>query len=168
MVRVLVYVISPVAINKLIGFNKFPQVIQVWSCVDKCRPKGHKGALVEPPTIIFLSDLKFFLKTSLFCCLCFDFLLLLWIKESDQGAQSTIEYIARFIVFNLKNVDDIFMFVEFLFNSLPIGTKDHWVNPLQNFNQNHVYVFEKRSMYKNSCCKIFRQMDTKDHLHNFF
>ena len=44
--RVLVFVISHVVINTFIGFQSVPQVIWVWSCVYKCRPKGHKGPLV--------------------------------------------------------------------------------------------------------------------------
>ena len=40
--RVTVFVISPVAINTLIGFKAVPQFIQVLTFEGKCRPKGHK------------------------------------------------------------------------------------------------------------------------------
>ena len=43
--RVLVFVIAPVAIHILIGLKEVPQVIQVWSCMSKFRPKGHKVLL---------------------------------------------------------------------------------------------------------------------------
>ena len=43
--RVLVFVISHIVINKLIGFKAVTKVIQVLSCVGKCRPKRHKVPL---------------------------------------------------------------------------------------------------------------------------
>ena len=43
--RVKVFVISSVAINTLIGFKAVPQVIQVWSSICKCCPKGYKSPL---------------------------------------------------------------------------------------------------------------------------
>ena len=45
MERVLVFVISPVATNTLIGFKAFIQVIKIFSRVGKCRPEGHKCSL---------------------------------------------------------------------------------------------------------------------------
>ena len=42
MARVLVFVISPIAINALISFKEVPQLIQVCRCVGKCCPKGLK------------------------------------------------------------------------------------------------------------------------------
>ena len=53
--RVLVF-ITPVALITLIGFKEFPQVIQVWSCVSKCRPIGSISHNY------FVSDLKLFSK----------------------------------------------------------------------------------------------------------
>ena len=43
--RVLVFNIAPVLINKLIGFNEVPQVIQFLIFIGKCWPKGHKVSL---------------------------------------------------------------------------------------------------------------------------
>ena len=43
--RVPVFVISPGAINTLIGFKAFHQVIQGLNFIGKCRPKGHKISL---------------------------------------------------------------------------------------------------------------------------
>ena len=43
--RVPVFVISFFAINTLVGFKAFSQVLQVCSCVGKCRLKGHRGPI---------------------------------------------------------------------------------------------------------------------------
>ena len=43
--RVTVFVILPVVINKFIGFKPVPQVVQVCSCVGKCRTKGKQDPL---------------------------------------------------------------------------------------------------------------------------
>ena len=50
--RVPFFVISPVAINTMIGFKEVTQVTQVLSSVGKCRPKGPKGPLDLSLTII--------------------------------------------------------------------------------------------------------------------
>ena len=39
------FVISPVAIDTLIGFKAVPLVIQVWSCIGKFLTEGHKDSL---------------------------------------------------------------------------------------------------------------------------
>ena len=46
MLRVPVFVISPVVLNKLIGFKEVTQVLQFYSCVGKFLPEGHQGPLV--------------------------------------------------------------------------------------------------------------------------
>ena len=56
MTRGPVFVISPVVINKFIGFKEFPQFLQVLSCLRKCWPKGNQGA----PSIIGLITCKCF------------------------------------------------------------------------------------------------------------
>ena len=75
------------------------------------------------------------------------------IKESSQGEQRKIGKIyCNFFVFHMKFVGDIFMFVKnYLFVVGQTGTKDHWLNPLKSFKHNYVKVFEKISVYKNSC-----------------
>ena len=37
--------VSPISINTLIGFKSVPKLIQVLSCVGKCRPKGNNDPL---------------------------------------------------------------------------------------------------------------------------
>ena len=66
MERVPVFAISPVAINTFIGFKAVPQVLQVCSCVGKCRPKGHKGPLGQLLVNVFCYILRLFV---LFLCL---------------------------------------------------------------------------------------------------
>ena len=45
MSMVMVFLIAPVDINTLIGFKAVPQFLQVFSCVGKYKPKGHKRKL---------------------------------------------------------------------------------------------------------------------------
>ena len=68
MERVLVFVVAPVAINTLIGIKVFPQVIQIFTCVGKCRPKGHKGPL-SSLLVIFVLYIKFL--SFIFMCVYF-------------------------------------------------------------------------------------------------
>ena len=44
--RVLIFVISPVSINTMIGYKVFPQGLRVWSSVGRCWSKGQQGTLV--------------------------------------------------------------------------------------------------------------------------
>ena len=43
--RVTVFVIFTDIINTFIGFKAVTKVLQVWSCVSNCWPKGHKSPL---------------------------------------------------------------------------------------------------------------------------
>ena len=79
------------------------------------------------------------------------------IKESAQGAKSIIGYIPWFFVFHIHNAGEIFMYVRFFLIVGKRGTKAHWVNPLQIPKQDYVNVFEKISMYKNSCCNSIQE-----------
>ena len=59
--RVPVIVVAPVAINILIVFKTFPQVLQVFSCVGKCWIKGHQiapSSIGLIPCICFVLHLK--------------------------------------------------------------------------------------------------------------
>ena len=44
------------------------------------------------------------------------------------------------------------------------GTRDHWVNHLHIFKQNHVNVFENDPCIKIVVAIIFRQRDTKAYI----
>ena len=55
--RVPVFVISPVVINKLIRFKAVPQFLPVFDCVVKCRPKG----MQDTPRTIGLIHCKYVL-----------------------------------------------------------------------------------------------------------
>ena len=73
MERVSVFFIEPVAMNTLIGFKSVPQVLQVWICVGKCCPKGHKWHWVNPSQLFSEWSKVFNKDSSFFCCLCFYF-----------------------------------------------------------------------------------------------
>ena len=106
MERVPVFVISPVAVNALICFKGFPQVIQVWSCIGKFWPKGHKAHWFNPSQLFSERSKYFQQKVIIVLLSMFWSLFWLLIKYLYQVAQRPKGHKG------------------------PRGTKSHWVYPL--------------------------------------
>ena len=58
------FLITPVSINTLIGFKLVPQIIQVFICTGKCRPKGHKVPLGKFSVNVLCYILRLFILIS--------------------------------------------------------------------------------------------------------
>ena len=73
------FVILPIDTNTFIVFKAFSQVLQGYSCIGKCRPKGHEGTVVS-----LLVNLCVISLGCLFYCLVCEIFLFLYSAQGEQ------------------------------------------------------------------------------------